>query len=61
MLLFIIGFKYLVLDRLGKNLICEQPRGLNMDKKGFSYEDDAYYGTFKVDVKSKVQYGMFQN
>lgn len=51
----------MVLDGLHKNLICGHPPGLNMDKKEFSYEDDAYYGTFKVDVNSKVRYSMFQN
>lgn len=51
----------MVLDELQKNHICGCPHELNMDKKGFSYEDNAYYGAFKVDVNSKVQYGTFKN
>lgn len=47
------------LDGLHEEHICGRPLGLSVDKNGFLYVADAYYGIFKVDVNSNDQYGMF--
>jgi len=47
-------------DGLHEEHICGRPLGLAMDKNGYLYVADAYYGIFKVDVKSKDQYGAIQ-
>lgn len=47
------------LDGLYEEHICGRPLGLSMDKNGFLYVADAYYGIFKVNLNSKDQYGMF--
>jgi len=48
----------LIIDGLHEEHICGRPLGLNVDKNGFLYVADAYYGIFKVNVNSKDQYGM---
>jgi len=49
-----------VCDGFHEEHICGRPLGLSMDKNGFLYVADAYYGIFKVDMKSKNQYGTMQ-
>jgi len=56
----LIYFHYwrLIIDELYEEHICGRPLGLSMDRNGFLYVADAYYGIFKVNVNSKDQYGM---
>lgn len=49
-----------MLDGLYEEHICGRPLGLGIDKSGFLYVADAYYGIFKVNLNSN-QYGMFRN
>lgn len=50
---------YLFLDGLYEEHICGRPLGISVDKKGFLYVADAYYGIFKVNVNSPEQYGKY--
>ncbi|KAF0741436.1 adipocyte plasma membrane-associated protein-like isoform X2 [Aphis craccivora] len=43
-----------VCDGLYEEHICGRPLGLNMDKSGFLYVADAYYGIFKVNLNSNL-------
>lgn len=49
---------YFILDGLHEEHICGRPLGINVDKHGFLYVADAYYGIFKVKLISSDQYGM---
>ncbi|XP_026816428.1 adipocyte plasma membrane-associated protein-like [Rhopalosiphum maidis] len=42
-----------VCDGLYEEHVCGRPLGLTMDKSGFLYVADAYYGIFKVNLNSK--------
>uniref|UniRef100_A0A2H8TTQ5 Adipocyte plasma membrane-associated protein n=1 Tax=Melanaphis sacchari TaxID=742174 RepID=A0A2H8TTQ5_9HEMI len=43
-----------VCDGLHEEHICGRPLGLNIDKSGFLYVADAYYGIFKVNLNSNL-------
>jgi len=49
------------LDGLHEEHICGRPLGMSVDKNGFLFVADAYYGIYKVNLNSGKQYGILRN
>lgn len=47
----------MILDGIHEEHICGRPLGLDVDKNGFLFVADAYYGVYKVNLNSGKQYG----
>jgi len=51
----------LISDGLYEEHICGRPLGLDIDKNGFLYIADAYYGIFKVNLNINDQNSKLNN